>query len=272
MVALIALGALAADPGDRGRAPGPPETSPWDPVLDGAPPPDRLPAAGWAVRPVGGPAATSLSVLAVLGGSGGTQIASLSARAPAGKWQLGAAVPFAAYRAPATHETGLGNLAIDVDRWVGSGSLGFEAVIHVGAEAWTWGYEAPDAWPTSGGAIAWQRPVQVGEGAIVLRSSLGVYGTPGVAPVPRLYGRLNLAAAGDHPLGEHAGFCWEGGFAWYDPSPLDAAIGARVDPGKTARLRTALVLPPTIWMGAGADQRTQGIREVGWATDLTVAF
>lgn len=260
MVALIALSALAAD-------------SPWEGVLEPAvPEPIEQPAAGWAVRPVGGPAATSLSVLAVLGGSGGTQVASVSARAPAGKWQIGARVPFAAWRAPATHETGLGNLGVEIDRKLGTGSLGLEVVAHVGAPAWTWGYEATDAWPTSGAALAWQRPVELGEGTVIFRSSFGVYGTPDVAPVPGVYARLGLAAAGDHPLSERFGLLWEGGFAWYDPSPLDATLGARVDPGEAVRLRTAFVLPLTIWAGAGADQRTSGLTEIGWVTDLTLGF
>lgn len=235
-----------------------------------ADPSDALPVSGWAVRPVGGPPALAVGGLAVVGGGGGTQIGTLEGRAPVGSWQLGARVPVAAWRGSTSHDVAPGDVTIEAFRLLDKGALGFELTGHVGAPAWTWAYEAGEAWPATGAAVSWQSTRATGPLTMGGRAALGMYGAPRYAPVPAFYTRASASVLGDLALGDRLGLLAEGGVAYWDPSPLDVILGARVDPADGVRLRGALVLPLMEWAGWGVDQRTQGIRDVGLALDLTV--
>lgn len=238
-----------------------------------APAEDRdLPASGWAVRPVGGPGAVTVGGMAAIGGSGGTQAATVDVRGAVGDWQLGARLPVVAWRGATAQDAGVGNLALEAWRPGRKGAIGVELVMHAGPAAWTWVYDATDVWPTTGVALAYQSTREAGALTLVGRGAFGLYGTRGYAPFPPIYARLSGALAADLALGDHAGLLAEGGVAYWDPSPLDVMLGTRVDPTDGIRARAAVVLPLTQWAGAGADQRITGIHEIGLAVDLTVGM
>jgi hypothetical protein len=255
MVGLTLLAAVAlADP------PGPPEEA------------EDLPISGWAIRPVGGPAATSVSTMFLIGGAGGTDVATVEARVPVKGWQLGVRLPFAAWRTPDAHDTGLGNLAVEAWHPIGPGALGLELTAHLGPQAWTWAQEASDIWPSTGASVAWQVQSATDPLTVSARAALGAYHTPGIEPYPSFYARLSGAIGADVALGDHAGLIGEASAAWWDPSPVDLALGARLDPAKSVRARAGLVFPVLEWAGAGIGSRTTGIEDVGFGVDLTVGL
>ena len=243
-------------------------------AAEDAPIPDvpELPLAGWAVHAVGGPAAVSVGAVAAVGGSGGTQVGTLEMHVPVQKWQLGARLPFAAWRGSDRHDTGVGNLAFEAWRLYDKGALGFEISAHMSDNAWTWAYEAQEVWPSSGMAVVYQSSNRSGPLTIVGRGGFGLYSTPGFEPFPEVYARLSGAVVADVAFGDYFGLVGEGGLAWWDPSPLDLVLAARVDPTAGVRARAGFILPLTQWAGAGADQRISGLHEIGLTLDLAVGF
>jgi len=230
-----------------------------------------LPVAGFAIRPVGGPAAVTLDTLFIVGGTGGTQIATVAARAPRGDWQFGAAVPLAAYRAPSSHEVGVGNLGADLWHRGRRVDWGLEGRLALGAPAWTWGYAAPDVWPGTGLAVAVQSSQEAGPVTLLGRAAFGIYGTPDVPPFPGTYGRLDGAFAVDWSPVARAGLVGELAWAGWDPTPVDATLGLRALPIDGVQLRAAAWMPLSLWAGGGPyGDVTAGFHELGLSASLTL--
>jgi hypothetical protein len=195
----------------------------------------------------------------------------VAARVPSKDWQVGLALPLAAYRAPSSHEVGVGNLAADLWHCGRRVDWGLEGRLALGAPAWTWGYATPEVWPATGLAIAMQSDQVAGPVTFLGRAAFGVYGTPDIPPIPGLYGRLDAAFAIDWSPVARAGLVGELAWAGWDPSPIDATVGVRALPVDGVQLRAAAWLPLSLWAGGGPfGDVTGGFHEVGLAASLTL--
>ncbi len=196
---------------------------------------------------------------------GGVRATTYVARLGREDWSIAAHVPFARYRTPIGQTTALGNLRVEFFRRLVSG----ETVQLVGVElhaatgrAWTWAHDAVSLWPSSGVTAVYQRRQPFGRADLLLRGSLGLYRTLGVAPFPLWILHGSGAAGVDLPLEHRFRVGTEIAVSGWDPSPLDLTgwVGWNVLDG--VRLQGALLAPVGSWMGLSPGKRPAGIREI----------
>ena len=194
----------------------------------------------------------------VLGSDGGVLATTAAVRFGAESWSFAAVVPFASYRTAAGRTTGLGNVRFEgYHRFSSGGALQLVgAELHLpSSDAWTWANDAQSLWP----------------GDLLLRGSLGLHGTPGVAPFPSFY--LHVAAVGGYELDlpvEGLSVLSEVALSVWDPSPIDAAGWVSWQPLDGLRVRGGLLLPLGSWVGLSPGDKPAGLREGTFSLDLSM--
>lgn len=210
----------------------------------------------------------------VLGGDGGTLGTTVSGRFASESVAFALHVPFASYRVNDKRRTNLGNLRFEgfwrkaTDKSISL--VGLELHLPTGS-AWTWTNDAVSYWRSGGlTAVFQRRQVMKDDLDLVLRGALGLHGTPGFAPVPRVYPHVSMAVGIDHDLGRF-GYTTELAFSAWDPSPFDFGAWANVEPIDGLQLRLGGILPLGTWMGAAPIRKPGGVREVTVTAGISVS-
>lgn len=230
---------------------------------------------GYRIGPAGSGAQVTTGLASVIGPNGGTNAAHVAARYGGERFAGGLRLPFAAYRTQDGRSTDLGNLMVDGQLLIESGgtlhSLGVEAHVNLGGRPWTWVNKAEELWPGGGADAVWQVRTE-GPLSWLGRASMGLHGTRGFHPYPKLWTRLAMAGGLDWSASPLFGLTSEVYAAWWDISPLELTALARVQSRDGLRLRAGLLLPIAAWAGATPTALAGGARELTLITDLTLSM
>lgn len=212
----------------------------------------------------------------VVGADGGVAATTASARYGARTWAVGVHMPFASYRTSSGRTTGAGNLRLEGFRRFDSGGVvqlvGAEVHLPTGG-AWTYANDAASLWPGGGVSAVYQRRQALGLADLILRGSLGVHGTRGVAPFPEIYVNASAVAAIDADLPvDGLGATAELALSVWDPSPMDVGGWIRWEATDGMRLRGGVLLPLGAWVGGSPGLKPGGVREATLSADLVVAL
>ncbi len=217
----------------------------------------------------------------VVGGDGGTLATRVSARHAWRKLVFAVHLPFATYRVPGGRTTELGNLRVDGFHRI----QGNKGVVLVGASAhlplgraYTWTNSATSLWPGGGltGVVQLRRRLSSGDRPVsfLARGAIGVHGTGGFDPFPRVYLHASAAAGLDVPITDGFGVLGEAAASVWDPSPFDLSAWARLTPKEIEglRFRVGTLFPIATWAGASPSDKPAGVREMTLAADLSLAL
>lgn len=241
--------------------------------------------AGWRITQLGGGHGLAVAETAVVGGSGGTNVTTVSARVAVQDWTLGVRLPFAAYRTPVGRETDLGNLMVEgfytfeLPAPGGSGAwlhgLGFEGHFNPGGRPYTWLHRAEELWPGGGLNLVYQVRIPANEGlTFLLRGTGGMHGSRDFEPYPGLFAQVGAAGGVDWtiPQAQRIGLIAETAFTYWDLSPWELTGLVRVDPVEGLRARGGVILPMFSYFGWTPSQLDVGLDEVTFHLDLQMSL
>ncbi|MCB9679798.1 MAG: hypothetical protein H6737_32125 [Alphaproteobacteria bacterium] len=215
----------------------------------------------------------------VVGGDGGTLATRVSARWATWKLVFAAHLPFATYKVPDGRTTGLGNLRLDAFHRIQKRDdvvmYGLSAHIPLG-RAYTWTNSATGIWPGGGltAVVQWRHATN-SRVDLLARGALGVHGTAGFDPYPRVYLHASAAGGVDVPIRDVFGVTGEVAASVWDPSPFDASVWARVQPDEALegfRGRVGVLLPLATWAGLSPSDKPAGVREMSFMLDIGLAL